>query len=277
MERRHLLRLLLGLACVPQLSRAGAGEPLAMAVYPYRPAVEIQNHFAPLLKLLSGAVDRPISLRIGRDYDEHMRMVIEEGVDLAYIGAAGYLALTRQASDLSLLCRMEIEGRAELGGHIVVRKDSPLKSLADLRGRRMAFTDKNSTMGYLVPRAILARAGIREKDFLAQRFFGSNENVAMAVMSGDFDAGAMRADAFDAYVAAGLRSLHELPRFSEHVFVATRRLARPLQEAMRGAMLGLADTAAGRDVLRKIRNNATALVPGKPADFDGLRQMLASA
>lgn len=276
MKRRDLLSLLLSLTCVPAVARAKAAEPLALAVYPYRPAIEIQNHFAPLIKLLEAAINRPISLRIGRDYDEHMRMVIEEAVDLAYIGPAGYLALDTQVRGLSLLCRMEIEGRAELGGHIVVRQDSPLKSLADLRGRRMAFTDRNSTMGYLVPRAVMAKAGVREKDLLAQRFFGSNENVAMAVMSGDFDAGAMRADAFDSYVAVGLRSLHELPRFSEHVFVATRRLAPPLRESLRKAMLSLADTPAGREALQQTRKNATALVPGKPADFDGLRRLLGS-
>lgn len=275
MNRRRALQCLLSAAFLPVAGQVRGDAPLVMAVYPYQTAAEIKAQFAPLLQILAAAVQREIVLRIARDYDEHVRMTTSNAVDVAYIGPAGYLTLERQTKGLTILGRMEIEGRAELGGHIVVRNDSPLKQIQALKGKRVAFTDRNSTMGYLLPHAQLLRAGVREQELQASRFLGSNENVAMAVLSGEFDAGAMRGDAFENYRTIGLRSLLELPKTSEHVFVATARLAMPMQQALQGALLRLADTPQGLAALQRIRKNATAIIPGKSADFDGLRRLLA--
>jgi phosphonate transport system substrate-binding protein len=81
-------------------------------------------------------------------------------------------------------------------GQIIVRTDSGIASLADLKGKTMCWVDPNSTSGYIIPRIMLKANGIDpDKDFAQTVEAGSHNNVVTAVYNGDCDAGATYSDA----------------------------------------------------------------------------------
>lgn len=74
---------------------------------------------------------------------------------------------------------------------LFVREGSALRTVADLVGTRVAWVDRQSASGYLLIRAHLRALGVDlERAFAADRFTGSHDEVAAAVLDGSADAGA---------------------------------------------------------------------------------------
>src|SRR5207244_6062947 len=85
-----------------------------------------------------------------------------------------------------------IDGSSTYRGIIVTRKDSGIKSIADLKGKRFAFVDPKSASGYVYPRAMLIEKGIDPETFFSETIFaGSHDRVIAAVLNRRVDAGAI--------------------------------------------------------------------------------------
>jgi phosphonate transport system substrate-binding protein len=84
------------------------------------------------------------------------------------------------------------ETDGSLGYHsiLIVKGDSPFKTLEDLKGRSMAWADPNSTSGYLIPLVSLRAAGIEPDKFFGKTLFsGGHEQSVLGVINGQFDSG----------------------------------------------------------------------------------------
>jgi len=274
--RRCLALLFLFLAGAAFLvpAQAQAEKPLILAVHPYLPSKELIQRFTPLANYLGNEIGRSIEVRVGSDYDEHIAYVGKDQVDIAFMGPSSYVMAVAKYGKKPLLARLETDGSPLFRGYFIVRQDSPLKSLADLKGKRMAFGDRDSTMSHLVPQYMLEKAGVPLDKLAEYKFLGSHNNVVLAVLSGDFDAGAVKDEVFDKYAKQGLRALADTPYYSDHVFVTRSTLASGTVRALRNAMLKLKDTPGGREILEAIKPHTTALVPAVDADYDNLRQVL---
>ena len=87
-------------------------------------------------------------------------------------------------------------GSSSYKGQIVIRADSGIASLDDLKGKVMCWVDTGSTSGYVIPRIMLAANGIDpDADFASTTEAGSHNNVVAAVYNGECDAGATYSDA----------------------------------------------------------------------------------
>jgi phosphonate transport system substrate-binding protein len=77
---------------------------------------------------------------------------------------------------------------------VVVKKDSPYKALADLKGKRIAHVSPSSNSGNLAPRALFPQAGlVPDKDYKVL-YSGKHDNSVAGVVNGDYDAGAIADD-----------------------------------------------------------------------------------
>ena len=74
---------------------------------------------------------------------------------------------------------------------MVVRADSGIKSIDDMKGHSLAFTDPNSASGYLIPSVTLRSKGIDLTDgkyFSHIGFSGGHEQGVIAVLNRQYDA-----------------------------------------------------------------------------------------
>ncbi len=77
---------------------------------------------------------------------------------------------------------------------VIVRADSPYKTLADLKGRKIAHVSPSSNSGNLAPRALFPAAGlVPDKDYKVA-YSGKHDNSIMGVLNKDYDAGAIADD-----------------------------------------------------------------------------------
>ena len=251
--------------------------PLILGIHPYLEADKLQQRFAPLSKYLARNLLHPVQVRVALDYQDHLRAAGEDRLDMAFLGPLTYVRMIEEYGHKPILAGLESGGAPCFHGHVVVREDSPVSSLEELRGRRFAFGDPHSTMGTLVPRDLLARAGIRPEHFASYRHLSGHENVALAVLSGTVDAGAVKAEVFEAYQERGLRALARTDCFPEYLFVGRANLDPGWIARLRELLLGLRQAGAVASVLVPIRKRATALIPVEDADYDPLRAILSRA
>lgn len=272
MTRRACRLLLVALLVIP--TAFAAEPPLILGVHPYLPPKEIQERFAPLAAHLGKVLGRPVVVRVGRDYDQHITAIGKDQIDIAFLGPAPYVTLVKTYGPKPLLARLEVNGKPRLVGVIVTRRDSPLRKLSELKGKRFAFGDPQSTMSHVVPQRMLEQAGVPEKALAGHKFLGAHKNVVLGVLAGDYDAGAVKSEVYDEYAAKGLRILATSPPVPEHVFVTRADLPREQIEQLRNTLLTLKSTPNGLAVLQAINKDTTNLVPVHDGDYDGMRQIL---
>lgn len=259
-----------------------AGEPahaqdaLTLGVHPYLASTELVRRFRPLADYLSRKIDVPVVIEISIDYQDHIDKIGKDRLDMAYMGPAPYVKLVKTYGPKPLLARLEINGEPTFTGVIIKARDNPIKSLAELRGKSFAFGDPDSTMSHLVPRYMIRQAGLEARDLSRYSFLHNHNNVALGVLVGDFDAGAVKEEVFFKYRTRGLSELARTPRISEHLFVASDKLPDDQVKAIRSALLRLKDDPEGRAIMVSIKETVTGFVPVRNSDYDNLRHILES-
>jgi phosphonate transport system substrate-binding protein len=250
---------------------AGTDKPLILGVHPYLSPSELLRRFDPLAEYLAKKTGRKVQVRIARDYQEHITRAGEGEVALAYMGPASYVTLVYVDGIQPLLAVHEVKGKSSFKGVIIKRAGSDIDSLGDLRGKRFAFGDPKSTMSHLVPRHMMLEAGVDISDLSGHEHLNSHDNVALGVLIGDFDAGAVKEETFHKYEARGLRALALSPEISEHLFVANAYIPDELVSALRDALLGLSGAPGGDRILESIKPGTTGLVRADNKDYENLR------
>jgi len=269
-----IILCVLSILLVPSFSlKSNAGDRLIFAVHPYLPATEIIERFTPLVKYLGRELGEPVEIEISGDYQDHITKIGKDNVDIAYMGPASYVKMTDKYGRKPLLARQQNNSSPTFHGVIIVRKDSPVHSLRDLAGKRFSFGDPESTMSHLVPRYMLWKEGITLDNLGGSAFLENHHNVALGVLSGDFDAGAVKEEVFHEYEKRGLRELARTPEISDHVFVATHRLLPGKVQKLRAALYSLKEKEEGRHIMNSIKPSMS-LVPAKDGDYDNLRDIL---
>ncbi|MET0081135.1 MAG: phosphate/phosphite/phosphonate ABC transporter substrate-binding protein, partial [Candidatus Thiodiazotropha lotti] len=194
---------------------AYASESLVMGVHPYRPHNELKEMFQPLANYLSMELGRKIEVRIGDSYQSHHDAILSGDVDFAYIGPSLFVTLTRTNNDIPVLARLEVNGKPTFTGKIIVSNDSEINDIEDLKQRQFAFGNRSSTMSHLIPRHMLYEAGIDLDDLAGYRHYSNHNNVALAVLAGDADAGAVKEAVFEKYKSHGIVAIKTTEAVSE--------------------------------------------------------------
>ncbi|MDH5612706.1 MAG: phosphate/phosphite/phosphonate ABC transporter substrate-binding protein [Gammaproteobacteria bacterium] len=256
---------------------ANAGDVLVFAVHPYLPEEELKKKFKPMAEYLSHEMGKTVNVRIGGNYEEHIQFIGLNKVDIAYMGPASYVHMINEFGDKPVLARLEVNGHPWFQGNIVTRDNSTIKTLADLKGKRIAYGDPKSTMSYIVPYHMLYVAGVYSDVTTRHQFLYSHNNVALGILSGDFDAGAVKPEVFRKYESAGLRTIAKTPKISEHLFVVRNDLPGKEIEMLRNALLKMSSTDEGIKALRTIKDSITGLVEASSSDYDNLRKIIAES
>ena len=107
---------------------------------------------------------------------------------------------------------------------VVTKKDSDIKTLEDIKGKRVAHTSASSNSGNLAPRAIFPQEGIvPDKDYTVV-YSGKHDQSILGVAHGDYDAAPVASDVFNRMAAAGringddFRTVYTSPKFPTSSF-----------------------------------------------------------
>lgn len=248
-------------------SPAFADDQLTLSIHPYLSHEQVEKKFTPLAKYLSSKTGKSVKIKIGSSYEEHIQYVGDDKVDIAYVGPMPYVNLLKTYGAKPILAKLEIDGRSFYQGYIAVRKDSDIKTLADLKGKDIAFGDPHSTMSYLVPHHMLSEAGVFAGKATRYQFLYGHNDVAYAILSGDFDAGALKEGVFRRFKEQGLRVIAKTPNIVSHAFVVRSNMPAKEIQDLREVMLNMEKTIEGMAALRAINKHISGLTEGHSNDY----------
>lgn len=218
-----------------------------------------------------------VEVVVGTSYDEL------DSADVAFVCGLAYVERTRRGH-----CPVEpiaapvvrgprYDGRPIYFSDVIVRRDSPCRRFADLRGRSWAYNEPLSQSGYGITRFVLARDGHAKGFFGRVVDAGWHERAARLVATGECDASAIDSHLLalmlwdEPDLANEIRVIDVLGPSTIQPVVVSRRLPRSIKEKLRRTFLSLADDQAAR------RPVAEALVERFVAvgdrNYDDLRQM----
>lgn len=143
-----------------------------------------------LVAALGEALGCDIAVHRAADYRVVLSGLEQRLVDFAWLPplVAARAARGKLAEPLAVAVRY---GGTAYTTALVTRPSSPIRSLEDLRGVRVAWVDRESASGYVVLRSALARAGVKLVDaFSEELFVRSHAAAARAVLDGKVDVAA---------------------------------------------------------------------------------------
>lgn len=230
----------------------------------------------PLKAHLEKALGQPVEFIIAKSYEDNIKMLLEGRANIAYTGASAYVeAVERGAKVKPIVAPIDQStSRPWYRACIIVPADSPIATLADLKGKRVAFVSRSSTSGYLMPLAALQQLGIDpDRDFAQVMFGGTHAKTEALLEAGQADAIASNIPSYLNQRQGNLtpqnsRVLWESGPIPHTPIVVSQELPPELVEKLKSAFLtippGLKDVQG---------TQAVGYTLVEAADYDSIRQL----
>lgn len=177
-------------------------NPLRMMFVPSGDAQVIVKGGQEVAELLQKETGLHFKTSVATSYAAVIEAMGAGKVDIGWLATFSYV-LAKDKYDVELLLIVQRFGSPFYRGQIMVRADSEIHSLNDLKGKRFAFVDPASTSGHLYPKSLLLSKGFDPKTFFGKSVFaGSHNAVVLSIYKGEVDGGA----AYDGSRAAVAKS-----------------------------------------------------------------------
>jgi phosphonate transport system substrate-binding protein len=227
---------------------AGEATVYTLAIIPSAPPVTLHKQWFPFVERLSRETGLEFRLKLYERMAEFERDIWNGEPDFIFSSpiqavvahkAQGYLPLVRGGSPVAV--------------GLFVRKDSPLKSIDDLAGKKVSFVGNKNICSVFI-RHLLAKH--KDKLTFANEYAGSTRNVIISVLLGKSDAGAVFVPELARESEETRNQLREIlvtPEISSHPLCAHPRVPRTTQEAVKKATIAIAATRNGALLLKSLR------------------------
>jgi len=257
---RAILVLLILSVCIPfPVYSQQPQQKVLIGILPEMNVFKQKQRFQLLGEYLSNKTGVTVEFTILSRYGNIIERFIAEQMDGAFFGSfTGALAI-QKLGVVPLARPVNLDNSSTYHGYIFVRRDSGIRSVKDMKGKRMAFVEKATTAGYIFPRAYLQQNGITDMDhFFSESFFaGSHDAAINAVLNKKADVGAAKHSMYDRVrkddprVDQELIILAESPKVPSNGLCVRKGLDEALKEKLKTALLGLGSDPEGVKVLNQ--------------------------
>jgi phosphonate transport system substrate-binding protein len=187
-----------------------------------------------------------------------------------------YLEARARCGAVCVLKPKGADGRARYKSVIVKKKGNPLQGLSGLKGETVAFASLKSTSGNLLPRYLLADAGIHLNDLKGYANFDIHDSVVKAVLKGQYAAGAVRDSVARKYMKLGIEVIAESGEIPMGPLVVGPGVPPSVTESVKKALLKLNPSdPGGQKVLKRLDEDfRNGFTEASDADYEGVRSQI---
>lgn len=173
------------------------------------PSNILYQGYQPLMDYLSANTEFYFELKISRDYLNAVNLLADQTVDMAFLGSYIY-TLARNTHDIKPILKPLNENREPFfRSSLIVREDSGIYSIADLKGKRLALPSEQSFSGNWLLGYGLQEFNLSTDDIAEIAFFDHHHYVVYEVMRKNFDAGSVKDRVALEFLQRGLRVIAE--------------------------------------------------------------------
>lgn len=265
------------------VSASDQPKELLLGIEPEHNIFDQMQRYRYLASYLSNHLGVKVNLTIMSRYGEVLKRFKSRKLDGAFLTA--YTA-SMGIKDLNLepiANPVNLNGEFTSQGYIFVRKDSGIRDVKNMEGKRIVFVDPATMEGYLFPLAYLERHGIKNinKFFTRFDFSGSHVSSILAVLDGRADIGSAKDTIFndmvrnDPSVQQELEIIAKSPKTPEITLCISNETDLYLQAKLINILLQMDKTAQGKKVLEQFK--ALRFVKSNKKDFAIIEEMAQEA
>lgn len=205
--RRTALGAALVLTVCAGLPRHASAQPRALTIglIPAEDSQAMIESSRQVLDALQQQLGMPVKPFVATDYNGVIEALRAKKLDVACLGPFSYVLASSVAEvEAFSVAVTKKTGQSAYRSVILARKESGLRSVAELKGRNFAFVDPSSASGHLFPKAGLQQTGLDPETYFGRVVFsGSHDASILAVANRKVDAAAVADRIFNSAVAKG--------------------------------------------------------------------------
>jgi len=295
---RTRILTIIGLLCVfslfivscskKNMVKGSAENPIRLYYMPFK-GKAVFDKYAPKLEQY---IEANTGLSVESVYADNFVSIAEafgkRKADVAFMNTLGYLMAHDWAkAEAQLLC-LYGDVYTSYRGEILVRTDSGINSLKDLKGKTIAFADPFSASGYLYPLKLIHDKKVQPKKMV---FAGGHLKAVEMLYDGKIDAIATyhtRPTITGAERDARIELIKEHPDIISKIKILaltdkipngpvafSHTLPDVIKTKLVGAIMEFARTEKGRNALYNLYN-ITGFTTGNDSDYNGVRRVIKS-
>jgi len=182
-----------------EAKKALGQQELLIGLIPEQNVFRQRERYLTLRKYLSERLGITVNFTSLSRYGNLLARFSEEKIDGAFFGSFTYALAHSQLGVEPLARPVNLDGTSTYHGYIFVRKDSGIRNVADMRGKRFAFVERATMAGYLFPLAWFRENGIADPhSYLRESILvGSHDAAIQAVLNKEADIGAAKNTMYD--------------------------------------------------------------------------------
>lgn len=236
-----------------------AQQEILIGLVPEQNIFKQMDRYRPLAAYLSEKVGVKIRLTILSRYGDVVERFASRGMDGAFLNSlAAAMAITKLKVE-PVVRHVNLDGTSTIRGYIFVRTDSNINSVKNMKGKRIAFVDRATALGYLFAIAFLQENGISDIDrYFAEYFFtGSHDSAIYSVLDNRADIGCASSAIFNALVSKDptikreLRIIAQSEEFPEIVLCLRKNMPQEIKNHITDVLMNMNQDPAGKEVLKK--------------------------
>ena len=153
---------------------------------------------------------------------------------IAYLTPVAYIEARKKYGVVPLVAPTT-KGRPHFSLVIGVKAGSGIKTPAELKGKRFAFGDEKA----LLQRAAVASMGLGLHDFSNIAYLKHYDNIAKAVLAGDFDGGILKDSVAEEFKSNGIVVIGSTAPLPSYIFAVHPDMPVTVRNQLRDALLAL--------------------------------------
>lgn len=220
------------------------------SVVPQSPPEVMHRNWTPFIERIFKDTGLVLKLKVYENMDDFENDIKKGNPHFMYLNASQAVMARMEHNYIPL-----VRSKKPITGKIFVRKDSPIKSIDELREKDIAFVGPKNI-------CTMALKHDLKPLHVTPRYVGTSSNVYKHVLVGEATAGGTLDVSFEAEksdVTQALRPIYTTQPITAHPIAAHPSVAAKTRQEIRAAVLRLADDAEGRKLLDSIRmQNPTA-------------------
>lgn len=215
-------------------------------VFSYTPVEDpavYENVFADFMAHLSKVTGKRARWFAAESYAAQVEAMRSGRLHIAGVATGPTPFAVNLAGFVPIVSMQRADGSIGYTLQLITHRDSSIKRLADLKGKRIAHVAPSSNSGDIAPRALFKALGIEPGKDYEILFSGKHDNSIMGVVNRDYDAAPVASTVVERMQARGmfkndvLRIIYESAPFPRTAFGVAHNLTPELQEKIREAFL----------------------------------------
>ncbi|MHC4586598.1 MAG: substrate-binding domain-containing protein [Planctomycetota bacterium] len=195
------------------------------------------------------------SMVLRPSYSDVRRLLEENKVDLAFVCTGTYIMCSREGT-VELLAVPEFKNDLKYQCLLIVRADSAINRIEDLKGKRFAFTDPESNTGCIVPTWAVRQYGMEPESYFGSIIYtGSHDRSIHAVADGIIDGAGVDSLVFYSFgkthpdIETKLSVIWKSEVFGAPPIVIPKGMEENVKEELRDIFLSISEDTHGQKIL----------------------------